>query len=76
MAPYEAGDYVKVELADKARGEREQVWVRVERSDEENRVVFGRVDSEPVVFASELSLGQEVAVSFEKIREHKKPQDF
>ncbi len=76
MPSYEAGDYVKVEMADEAHGESEWLWVRAERCDEESRVLFGRVDSQPVVFANELSLGQEVAVSFDKIREHRKPQDF
>ncbi len=76
MAAYEAGDYVNVEMADEGCGECEWLWVRVERCDDQNRVLFGRVDSQTVVFASELSLGQEVAVSFANVREHKKLQDF
>jgi hypothetical protein len=38
--------------------------------------VFGRLDNELVVFAKELKLGQELAVSFGKIRDHEKPSDF
>ena len=76
MAAYEAGDYVKVELTDEATGESEWLWMRVERRDDANRLVFGKLDSQPVVFPGELKLGQELAVSFGKIRDHKKPSDF
>jgi len=76
MAAYEAGDYVKVELTDEATGESEWLWMRVERCDDTNRLVFGRLDNEPVVFGKELKLGQELAVSFGKIRDHEKPSDF
>jgi hypothetical protein len=76
MAPYQVGDYVKVELADEANGASEWLWVRVERFNQGRRVMSGRLDSHPVVFASELRHGQEVAVSFEKVREHRRPQDF
>jgi hypothetical protein len=41
MPTYEAGDYVKVELTDEATGGSEWLWVRVERCDEGNRVLFG-----------------------------------
>ena len=76
MATYEPGDYVKVELTDEATGESEWLWVRVERCDDANRLVFGRLDNELVVFGKELKLGQELAVSFGKIRDHKKPSHF
>ncbi|MGA2631225.1 MAG: hypothetical protein ABSG54_13565 [Terriglobia bacterium] len=76
MATYEPGDYVKVELTDEVTGESEWLWVRVVRCDDANRLVFGRLDNELVVFGKELKLGQELAVSFGKIRDHKKPSHF
>jgi hypothetical protein len=76
MATYEAGDYVKVELTDEATGGSEWLWVRVERCGQGNRVLFGRLDNQPVGFVNELRLGQQIAVSFANIREHRKPQDF
>ncbi len=76
MATYAAGDFVKAEFSDDKTGESEWMWVRVERCDDENRLLFGRLDSQPVVFAGELKLGQEIAVSFDRVRDHKKPQDF
>ena len=76
MAAYGAGDYGKVKFADENGGESEWMWVRVGYCAEENRGLFGRLDSRPVVLASKLRLGQEVAVSFANVREHRKPQDF
>ncbi|MFB3921421.1 MAG: DUF2314 domain-containing protein [Terriglobia bacterium] len=76
MATYAAGDFVKAEFRDDKTGESEWMWVRVERCDDGNRLLFGRLDSQPVVFADELELGQEIAVSFDRVRDHKKPQDF
>ena len=76
MATYEAGDYVKAEFTDEATGGSEWLWLRVERCDDANRLVFGKLDSQPVVFPGELKLGQELAVSFDNIRDHKRPSDF
>jgi len=73
---YEAGDYVKFEMKDERAGESEWMWLLVDRDDAINRVVFGRLDSEPVVFDSELRLGQELAVSYDNIRESRKPNQF
>jgi hypothetical protein len=67
MATYEAGDCVKAELADEAAGGSEWLWVRVERCDEGNRALFGRLDNQPVVLADELRHGQQIAVSFANI---------
>ena len=48
MATYEAGDYVKVEFTDEVTGGSEWLWVRVERCDEGNWVLFGHLDNQPV----------------------------
>jgi hypothetical protein len=39
----------KVEFRDDSSGQSEWMWVRIERSDEAERIVFGRLDNEPVV---------------------------
>lgn len=71
-----AGDYVKFEIKNEATGESEWMWLKVDRCDDPNRVVFGWLDSEPVVFHTELKLGQHMAVSYDNVRDHKKPTDF
>jgi hypothetical protein len=76
MATYEPGDYVKFEFGDEGTGESEWLWLCVVWCDDTNRRMFGRLDNEPVVFAGELKLGRELAVSFDNIRDHKKPPDF
>lgn len=70
------GDYVKFEIKNDATGESEWMWLKVDRCDDSKRVVFGRLDSEPVVFTKDLKLGQQIAVSFDNVRDHKKPSDF
>lgn len=71
MAMYEAGDHVKVEFRDERSGESEWMWVEIDHCDDERRLVFGRLDSQPVVHAN-LKNGQELAVSFDNIREHRR----
>jgi len=72
MGAYEAGDYVKIELSDECTGESEWMWLKVERCDEVSRLVFGRLDNIPVLNAGQLRLSQELAVSFDNIRDHVK----
>ena len=71
----EPGDYIKVEFKDAAKDAGEWMWVKVDHIDEENRLVFGTLDNEPVANA-DLRLGMEMAVSFDNIREHVKPSAF
>jgi len=68
---YECGDDVKGEFADGNAAESEWMWVRVEWSDDDTRLVFGRLDTQPVV-QNGLKLGQQVAISYDKVREHRK----
>lgn len=76
MTTYEQGDFVKVEFPDEATGIGEWMWVRVDRCDYEKRLVFGVLDSAPLNnYENKLTLGSELAVSFDKIREHKKPPE-
>jgi len=74
---YAPGDYIKVEFPDEATGIGEWMWVRVNRSDDSERIVFGTLDNEPVNNASgKLRIGTELAISFSQIREHRKAADF
>jgi uncharacterized protein YegJ (DUF2314 family) len=72
---FEQGDYVKVEFEDEATEEKEWMWVRVERSDEARRLVFGTLDNERVVM-TDLRLGMKLAVSYDNIWEHMKAGSF
>jgi uncharacterized protein YegJ (DUF2314 family) len=71
VASYCAGDYVKVEFKDDATGESEWMWVKVDYSDDQQGLIFGWLDNQPVLLADKLRLGQHLAVSFENVREHR-----
>lgn len=70
---YTKGDYVKVEFRNER--EAEWMWVRVDNDDPSQRVVFGTLDSEPIVM-TDLRLGQQLAVSYENIRDHRTLASF
>jgi hypothetical protein len=69
---YESGDHIKFEIRDDETGESEWMWLRLDYCDDASGLVFGWLDSQPVVFHSRLALGQHLAVSYDKIREHLK----
>jgi uncharacterized protein YegJ (DUF2314 family) len=73
MAVYQPGDHIKVEFKDEGTGECEWMWVKVDRADDKERVVFGRLDNEPAVIKG-VRLGMNLAVSYDKIREHRKQE--
>jgi uncharacterized protein YegJ (DUF2314 family) len=75
MSTYKRGEYVEAELRDEATREREWMWVLVADSDDEKRLVFGRLDNEPVVHTN-MRLGMELAVSYDSIREHRAASSF
>jgi hypothetical protein len=77
VTQYEPGDYVKVEFKHDISGESEWMWVKVDSCNDANRVVFGQLDSEPVLdHGQKLRRGSQLAVSFDNIREHKKPSQL
>lgn len=77
MRSYFPGDYVKVEFPDETTGIGEWMWVRVERCDEKERMVFGTLDNAPLNdYAGTVKLGSELAVSYDQIREHKTAAEF
>jgi hypothetical protein len=49
------------------------MWIRV-AGRRAARLIFGSLDNEPL--DGELELGQELAVSYDKVREHRKPWEF
>ncbi|MDI6688653.1 MAG: hypothetical protein QME06_10595 [Desulfobacterales bacterium] len=75
MSVYQPGDYIKVEFQCEQTGESEWMWVRVKDSDDEKQIVFGCLDSEPIV-NTDLWLGMDLAISFDNIREHFKESSF
>jgi uncharacterized protein YegJ (DUF2314 family) len=75
MPRFQPGDYVKAEFKDEATGESERMWVVVDSFDDQEGVLFGRLDNEPVV-GTGLRLGDELAVSDGKVVEHMKAKDF
>lgn len=75
MGRYKAGEYVKVEVRDETSGENEWLWVLVDDSDDEKRLVFGKLDNEPIVH-TDMRLGMELAVSYDNVREHRTARSF
>lgn len=75
MGKYKKGDHVKIEVKDEASPIGEWMWMLVEDSDDERQLVFGRLDNEPVA-NPDMVLGQQLAVSYDKVRQHKRASDF
>jgi len=76
-AVYEAGDFVKVDFPDESTGIAEWMWMRVSHCDEEKQIVYGVLDNEPLNdYGRPIGPGSPLAVSYSRIREHRKPGDF
>lgn len=71
MGRYAKGDHVKIEAVDDRSGESEWLWLLVESSDDESEIILGMLDSQPVVM-TDMRLGQELAVGYEKVRDHRR----
>lgn len=71
MGRYSKGDHVKIEVVEETTGQSEWMWLFVERSDDVHRIVFGTLDSEPIV-VHDMHLGQGLAVSYDNVREHRR----
>ena len=70
MGRYNKGEHVKIEVVNDQSGESEWMWLLVDPSDDGQRLVFGKLDSEPVAI-TDMRLGQELAVSYDNIRDHR-----
>jgi hypothetical protein len=76
MAAYQPGDFVKVEFTDEVTHENEWMWVRVEQADDARKLIFGRLDSQPVLnHGGKLRLGSQLAVSYDNVLQHRKASD-
>jgi hypothetical protein len=74
---YDKGDYVKVEFtSENPNFPGEWMWVRVHHCDEERQLLFGTLDNEPVVDTRDFEIGQQLAVAYGQVREHRKPWEF
>ena len=51
------------------------MWVLVDSCDDEEGVLFGRLDNEPLLDKN-LHVGCELAVSYGKVVEHRKASEF
>lgn len=77
MATYQRGDYIKVEFPDETTGIGEWMWVRVDHCDEQKQLVFGTLDNEPLnEYGGKVKLGSELAISYDRVKEHRKASDF
>jgi uncharacterized protein YegJ (DUF2314 family) len=75
MGKYKHGDFVKIEVRDEGSGQSEWLWFLVDHSDDEQRLVFGKLDNEPIV-GTDVQMGQELAVSYDNIRDHRTASSF
>ena len=71
MGRYRRGDHVKIQVTDGQSGVGEWMWLLVDHSDDGQQLVFGQLESEPVV-ATGIRKGQCLAVSYERVRDHRR----
>ncbi len=74
MPRFQPGDYVKARFKDDLTGESEWMWVVVSSDDEEG-VLFGRLDNEPPL-GTGLHVGEEIAVDYDQVVEHREAKEF
>ena len=75
MGRYKRGDFVKIEVRDEGSGPSEWMWLLVAESDDDRRLVFGKLDNEPID-NTDMRLGMELAVSYDNVREHRTADSF
>ncbi len=75
VARYEKGDYLKVMFEGTGEMPGEWMWVKVDACDDARRLVFCTLDNDPIATEG-LQRGQQLAVSFDKVAEHRKPWEF
>jgi hypothetical protein len=74
---YEPGDHIKVEFEGENGMPGEWMWVIVLSRDDKKRIVYGTLDNEPVnEYSGNVKLGSELAISYDKVREHSKPGEL
>ncbi len=74
---YEPGDHIKVEFEGEGGLPGEWMWVIVQSRDDGKRIVYGTLDNEPLNdYGGNAKLGSQLAISYDTVREHKKPTEF
>lgn len=74
---YEPGDYIKAEFEGESGMPGEWMWCVVRSRDDKKRLVYCTLDNEPVnQYGGKVKLGSELAVSYDKVREHKTAFEF
>jgi len=64
-------------VPDETTGVAEWMWIRVDHCDEQQQLVFGVLDNVPLSDDNgKIRLGSELAVSFSRVRDHRKPWEF
>jgi len=71
MSKYQKGDHLKIEVTDEQSAESEWLWLFVDHCDDEQGLVVGELDSEPVA-VGDMKRGQQLAVSYKQIRDHRR----
>ncbi len=70
---YEPGDYIKVEFEGENGMPGEWMWVIVQNRDDQKRIVYGKLDSQPLIdYGGNVKVGSELAVRYSQIREYRK----
>jgi len=69
MGIYQPGDDIKVKFQFKQTEDSEWLWLCVTHSDDEQRIVFCRLDSEPRVNTN-MRFGMELVIGYDSIRDH------
>jgi hypothetical protein len=68
---YEAGDHIKVEFEGEDGMPGEWMWVIVQSRDDQKRLVFGTLDSEPMNdYCGKAKPGSNLVISYSRVREH------
>jgi hypothetical protein len=75
MPKLQPDDYVEAEFLDKVTGESEWMMMQPDSCDNEADVQLGRLDNEPLLETA-LHAGDELAVRYEKIVEHRRASEF
>ena len=75
MGTYKRGDFVKIDVPDENTNVSEWMWLLVEESDDDRRIVIGNLDSEPIA-NTDMRLGMKLAVSYDRIKDHRTEASF
>jgi hypothetical protein len=73
---YRTGDLLRIRLSSDTAGNTPSVWIRVERSDDQRRIVYGMIDSGSVGLGKALSPGAKLAVGYHLVRENANVVNF